>query len=136
MTIRSTLGCMIVLAACMTAAAPAYAEEETDDVGNILHMTCTSPDEQVETGCLQSLGGFLAGWTAAVEQIASKTNVPARSLLGFCLTDGASLGDVRDALVKGLEAMPDNGRNENGNLAMIAILSKAYPCDSPETPAQ
>ncbi len=135
MTIRSTTAHLAILAGCMALAAPAHAEEESDEVGNIIHMECTSPDTQVETGCLLHLSGFLAGWHTAVREIAAKANVPPERLAGHCIPDRASLGDIRDALVKGLEAMPDNGRKEDGNLATMTILAKAFPCSNPATPA-
>jgi hypothetical protein len=137
MTIKSTLAYVAVVAACLSVA-PAHAEEESDtpEFGNILHMECTSPDSQVEAGCLMHIAGFLAGWSTAIEHIAQKTNTPAASLGDFCITEGSSLGDVRNTLVKGLEAMPDNGQHESGNVVMKTIFAQAYPCADPAAPAQ
>ncbi len=120
----------------LAAVTAAHAEEEgspTLSPGAALVAQCTSPDDRVEADCLSYIGGFLAGWQATIET-AREADAPADRLPVYCLPDGGTLGQVRDAVVKGMSAMPDRGGDQGGHLLVIAILRKAYPCAAGEAP--
>ena len=122
-------------AALAFAALPSVAQVGANLTGNEIYEACNSADDLAKQGfCVGYIDGVVEGmrWGAAVPLIRAGTakgevDSLASMFLGFCIPEGATLGQYRDVMVGYLRRNPQD-RHNSARLLMQLALSEAFRC--------
>jgi hypothetical protein len=122
------LAVLVTVAVFFTSGASGQPGQSADDAtGNDFYSLCTSTDAINRVRCVSLLEGFIGGNRVAYWEVGRRAKLDGDRLRSFCVPDEATMGQVRDVVVKDLRDMPQ-ARHLPTVVLIETSLERAFPC--------